>query len=198
MDAGKKPETVMTVSLPRRSFVFAAAGAGVALAAAGCSTRPQVADYANEKPVFDLKSYFTGRVDGWGIFTDRAGKVARRFVVTMNCSWTGEEGILDEDFVYSDGKKEKRIWRMKRITSADGIVRYEGRADDVIGIGTGEQRGNAFRWGYTLALPVDGSVYEVQFDDWMYQMDDKVVINKATMSKFGITLGELVVTFSKR
>jgi hypothetical protein len=29
-------------------------------------------------------------------------------------------------------------------------------------------------------------------------MDSKVVINKATMSKFGITLGELVVTFSKR
>jgi hypothetical protein len=32
----------------------------------------------------------------------------------------------------------------------------------------------------------------------MYQMDNKVVINKATMSKFGITLGELVVTFTKR
>jgi hypothetical protein len=31
----------------------------------------------------------------------------------------------------------------------------------------------------------------------MYQMDNRVVINKATMSKFGITLGELVVTFTK-
>ncbi len=185
-------------SLLQRRALITATGAAAALGLVGCGTRPQVADYANEKPVFDLKNYFNGVVDGWGIFTDRSGKVARRFIVTMNCSWNGEEGILDEDFVYSDGKKEKRIWRMKRMAGADGIVRYEGRADDVIGIGIGEQRGNAFRWGYTLALPVDGNVYEVQFDDWMYQMDSRVVINKATMSKFGITLGELVVTFSKR
>jgi Protein of unknown function (DUF3833) len=185
-------------SLLQRRLLITGSACAAALAMTGCSTRPQVADYANEKPIFDLKSYFNGMVDGWGIFTDRSGKVVRRFIVTMNCSWNGEDGILDEDFVYSDGKKEKRIWRMKRMAGSDGIMRYEGRADDVVGIGTGEQRGNAFRWGYTLALPVDGKVYEVQFDDWMYQMDNKVVINKATMSKFGITLGELVVTFSKR
>ena len=185
-------------SLFSRRYLLTAAGAAATLSLTGCGTRPQVTDYANERPVFDLKSYFTGVVDGWGIFTDRSGKVVRRFIVTMQCSWNGDEGILDEDFVYSDGSKEKRIWRMKRMLGSDGVVRYEGRADDVVGLGTGEQRGNAFRWGYTLALPVDGKVYEVQFDDWMYQMDSKVVINKATMSKFGITLGELVVTFSKR
>ncbi len=185
-------------NLRSRRLLLTASGLAATLAITGCSTSPQVADYANEKPLFDLKAYFNGRVDGWGIFTDRAGKVARRFIVTMNCSWNGEEGILDEDFIFSDGKKEKRIWRMKRIAGADGIVRYEGKAGDVVGTGYGEQRGNAFRWGYTLALPVDGKVYEVQFDDWMYQMDNQVVINKATMTKFGITLGELVVTFTKR
>jgi Protein of unknown function (DUF3833) len=187
----------MSSLLQRRLLITGSASAAV-LAMTGCSTRPQVVDYANEKPIFDLKSYFNGMVDGWGIFTDRSGKVVRRFIVTLNCSWNDDEGILDEDFIYSDGKKEKRIWRMKRIVGSDGVVRYEGRADDVVGIGTGEQRGNAFRWGYTLALPVDGKVYEVQFDDWMYQMDSKVVINKATMSKFGVTLGDLVVTFTKR
>jgi Protein of unknown function (DUF3833) len=181
-----------------RRYFLTATGAAATLGLTGCGSRPQVADYASERPVFDLKTYFTGIVDGWGIFTDRSGKVVRRFIVTMQCSWNGEEGVLDEDFVYSDGSKEKRIWRMKRMLGSDGVVRYEGRAVDVIGLGTGEQRGNAFRWGYTLALPVDGKVYEVQFDDWMYQLDSKVVINKATMSKFGITLGELVVTFSKR
>ncbi len=184
--------------IAHRRRLLLGSSALLALGLTGCGTRPQIADYANEKPVFDLKAYFNGVVDGWGIFTDRSGKVVRRFIVTMNCSWQGDEGVLDEDFVFSDGKKEKRIWRMKRMVGSDGVVRYEGRADDVVGIGTGEQRGNAFRWGYTLALPVDGKVYEVQFDDWMYQMDSKVVINKATMSKFGVTLGELVVTFSKR
>lgn len=49
---------------------------------------------------------------------------------------------------------------------ADG--RYTGRADDVVGEATGQTAGNAFRWNYTLRLPGDDSVYEVQFDDWMF------------------------------
>jgi hypothetical protein len=177
--------------MQRRQLIIASTGL---LALAGCGTAPQVSDYANEKPVFDLKKYFNGVVDGWGIFTDRSGKVVKRFLVTINCTWTGDDGVLDEDFVYGDGTKQKRIWRMKKL--ADG--RYEGRADDVVGVGNGQQSGNAFRWGYTLSLPVDGTTYQVQFDDWMYQMDDHVVINKATMSKLGFTLGELVVNFKKR
>jgi hypothetical protein len=44
---------------------------------------------------------------------------------------------------------------------------------------------------------VDGSVYEVQFDDWMYLMDNKVMLNKAQMSKFGIRLGEVTLSFYK-
>jgi hypothetical protein len=177
--------------MQRRQLIIASTGL---LALAGCGTAPQVSDYANEKPIFDLKKYFNGVVDGWGIFTDRSGKVVKRFLVTINCTWTGDDGVLDEDFVYGDGTKQKRIWRMKKL--ADG--RYEGRADDVVGVGNGQQSGNAFRWGYTLRLPVDGTTYQVQFDDWMYQMDDHVVINKATMSKLGFTLGELVVNFKKR
>jgi hypothetical protein len=38
----------------------------------------------------------------------------------------------------------------------------------------------------------------VQFDDWMYLMDDKVMLNKAEMSKFGIRLGEVTLSFIKK
>jgi hypothetical protein len=176
--------------MKRRLVLLSASG----VALAGCGSTPQIADYAAQKPVFDLKTYFNGQVDGWGIFTDRQGKVVRRFVVSMKCTWNGNQGVLDEDFIYSDGSKEKRIWRMTALPNGQ----YVGKADDVIGEGTGSQAGNAFRWGYTLRLPVDGKTYDVQFDDWMYQIDATNVINKATMSKFGITLGELVVTFRKR
>jgi hypothetical protein len=68
----------------------------------------------------------------------------------------------------------------------------------VVGQAQGETRGNAFHWTYTLSLPVDGTVYEVQFDDWMYLMTDKVMLNKATMSKFGVRLGEVTLSFFKR
>ena len=75
-----------------------------------------------------------------------------------------------------------------------GDGNYSGSADDVVGLAKGASRGNAFRWGYTLALPVDGCVWEVQFDDWMYLMSERVMLNKATMSKWGVKLGEVAVT----
>jgi hypothetical protein len=170
-------------------------GAGLAAAAvlAGCAG-PQVTDYANETPLLDLRQYFNGTLDAYGVFLDRSGKVVRRFTVVMNCSWNGADGVLDEDFIYSDGKKQKRVWRMKYL----GDGRYSGTADDVIGTALGQTAGNAFRWGYTLSLPVDDKVYEVQFDDWMYLMDNRVMLNKAVMSKFGIYLGEVQLTFVKR
>ena len=66
-----------------------------------------------------------------------------------------------------------------------------------LGEALGQTAGNAFRWKYTMALPVDGKVYEVQFDDWMYLMDDKTMLNKAVMSKYGIRLGEVTLSFTK-
>ncbi len=164
---------------------------------AGCAG-PQVSDYAAEKPTLDLRQYFNGTLDAYGIFTDRSGKVVKRFTVVMTCTWQGppgqEVGVLDEAFTYSDGTKDRRVWTLKR--QPDG--RYTGTAGDVIGEASGQEKGNAFRWGYTLNLPVDGRNIEVQFDDWMYLMDDKVMLNKAVMTKFGIRLGEVTLSFVKR
>ncbi len=159
---------------------------------AACAS-PDVNDYAAEKPALDLRQYFKGPMTGYGIFTDRSGAVKARFVVKMVGTWTGEQGVLEEDFVYSDGRKERRVWRLTHL----GNGRYSGRADDVLGEAIGQQAGNALRWAYTLKLPVDGKVYEVQFDDWMYLVDDKVMINKAEMRKFGIRLGEVTLAFTK-
>ena len=99
-----------------------------------------------------------------------------------------------EDFRYSDGSTQKRIWRLKKLP--DG--RYTGTAEDVVGTAQGQARGNAFYWTYTLRLPVDGAVYDVTFDDWMYLMTDTVMLNKATMSKLGVRLGEVTLSFTKR
>lgn len=160
---------------------------------AGCAG-PQVDDYAGQQPALDLRRYFDGTIDAYGVFTDRGGKVVKRFTVVMVCSWQGDTGVLDEAFSYSDGTTGRRVWRMTRLP--DG--RYAGRADDVVGEASGQERGNAFRWAYTLSLPVDGRVIDVQFDDWMYLMSDRVMLNKAVMSKFGVTLGEVTLSFVKR
>jgi len=178
--------------MKRRSLL---AGLGVASIATltGCASQ-RIESYANEKPVLDLQQYFNGTLDAYGVFTDRSGAVVKRFTVVMRCSWNGDQGVLDEDFSYSDGSAQKRIWRLTKM--ADG--RFVGTADDVVGQAQGRAMGNAFQWNYTLRLPVDKSVYEVQFDDWMYLMSDTVMLNKATMSKFGVRLGEVTLSFSKR
>ena len=176
----------------KRRFVIASFIAACALVV-GCAS-PTPADYAAENPLLDLKTYFNGEFVAHGLFTDRSGKVARRFVVQMTGSWQGKNGTLDERFTYSDGTTERRVWRL----TDEGNGRWTGRADDVLGVAEGQSAGNALNWRYTLKLPVDGKVYEVQFDDWMYLMDERVMLNKAVMSKYGIRLGEVTLSFYKK
>ena len=178
--------------IQRRTLLGATAVAPLA-ALTGCASQ-NLAGYASEKPVLDLTQYFNGTVDAHGIFQGRSGQIVKRFTVVMECSWKGNEGVLDEAFTYSDGTTQRRIWRLTK--HADG--RYTGTADDVVGTANGQTRGNAFRWNYTLALPVDGKVYNVDLDDWMYLIDDRVMLNRATMSKFGVRLGEITLSFTKR
>jgi hypothetical protein len=66
-----------------------------------------------------------------------------------------------------------------------------------VGTAIGTVAGNALRWQYVLALPVDGKVYNVNFDDWMFLMDDKVMMNRSYMSKWGFNLGEVTLSFMK-
>lgn len=158
----------------------------------GCaSVAPQ--DYAKETPKLDLATYFNGKVDGWGMVQDRSGKVLRRMYVELDCKWNGSEGILEESFQWSDGKTEKRVWKIRK----DGD-RYVGTAGDVVGEAKGEAAGNALRWSYVLALPVNDSTYNMDMDDWMWMVDEKTMANRTTMSKFGLKVAEISIFFRKR
>jgi hypothetical protein len=111
----------------------------------------------------------------------------------MECTWNGDDGVLDEKFLYSDGTQQQRIWKLKDLGSGS----YQGTAQDVIGFANGKSSGNALQWKYKLSLPVDSNTWEVEFEDWMYQIDEKVMLNKARMSKWGIYLGEVTLSFTK-
>lgn len=173
------------------SRIFAALLAAALLA--GCAS-VDVAQYANERPALDLRRYFDGTIDGWGMFQDRSGEVVKRFHVVIEAHWQGDTGTLDEAFTWADGSHSRRVWTITR--ESEG--RYRGRADDVIGEALGESAGNALRWRYVLALPVDGKTYQVDFDDWMFLMDERVMLNRSVMSKWGFRLGEVTLSFTKR
>lgn len=167
------------------AFVFA-------LALMGCAS-PDVEHYANETPELRLQDYFNGDLEAWGMFQKRNGELVRRFHVRMVGSWEGDTGVLDEYFTYSDGSTERRVWTL--VKQPDGT--WRGTADDVEGEAVGEVSGNAFHWRYTLRLKVDDSTWLVDFDDWMYLIDDKVMLNRATMSKWGVELGQVTLSFIK-
>ena len=169
-----------------------AAAAVVPLALTGCASQAP-ADYASQTPALDLKQYFNGKLMAHGIVTDRGGAVTQRFTVALTGTWQGDTGTLDEQFTYSDGRKQTRVWTLQR--GADG--RYTGRAADVLGEAQGQAAGNALNWRYTLLLPVDGRTWEVQFDDWMFLVDEQVMLNRAVFSKFGIRLGEVLLSFQR-
>ncbi len=177
--------------MKRRQLLGAALATPLVLQ--GCASQ-SLQGYANEKPPFDLREYFNGTLDAWGIFQNRSGQVVRRFIVVMNCQWQGDKGTLDERFTYSDGKTEQRTWHLTRHEGG----RYTGTAGDVVGEAQGQTSGNTFHWTYTLRLPVDGKTYEVQLDDWMYLVDERVMLNRTRMSKFGFYLGDLTLSFKRR
>lgn len=166
----------------------------MALLLAGCSSvDPQV--YAEEKPPLDLRRYFDGTIEGHGLFVNRSGAVERRFVVRVAASWHGEVGTLDEDFVWSDGKTERRVWTLR---PAGQPGRWTGTAADVVGEASGTVSGNALNWTYTFALKTEsGSVYHIDFDDWMYLVDERVLLNRAVMRFWGFKVGEVLISFRK-
>ena len=160
----------------------------------GCAEM-KVAEFENRKPQFILEDYFQGKTRAWGLFENRFGKVRRQFVVDITGSWDGETLVLDEDFVFDDGEKNFRQWRIRKL--ADN--QYEGRADDVVGKATGVSAGNALNWRYLLDLKLDsGSTVRVRFNDWMFLQSDGVLLNRAKISKFGIELGQVIISFQKQ
>lgn len=156
-------------------------------------TSVMIDDYKNEKPTLILENYLNGRLKAIGYFQNRSGKIVKRFEVDINAKWENEKGTIEEDFVYSDGSKSRRVWTLIK----KGPKQFSGTASDVEGEALGEVSGNAFRWNYYLNLPVDGSTYKVYFDDWMYLMNDQIMMNKSIMSKWGINLGEVHLVFQK-
>lgn len=150
--------------------------------------------YSNTSPQADIKEYFNGNIKAWGIVQDFRGRVTQRFDVQMVGTWEGDNGTLTEKFSYYDGKKQERVWTIRKL--ADGS--FEGTASDIIDKAVGKSEGSAVNWNYVMDLPVDGTTYRIRFDDWMWLMNDGVLINRSYLKKFGITVSELTIFMQKQ
>lgn len=169
------------------------AAVALLLTVAACG-RPTLEDAAARTPKLDLVSYFDGKSYAWGQFQDRFGAVRATFRVDIDGSWDGQTLTLDENFVYDDGRTENRLWTLRKT----GPDTWSGTAPGVIGTAEGEVSGNAFNWRYEIDLLVaDGSTMRVSFDDWLWQLDQDVIFNRAYVSRYGLEIGEVLIFFSR-
>jgi outer membrane biogenesis lipoprotein LolB len=157
----------------------------------GCAAT--LPDYTSSVPEFDMQSFFNGKLSAYGIVQDRSGKVIRRFHADLIGQWQGNKGTLSEDFYYDDGETQRRVWLLTK--NSDGS--YSGTATDVTQDAFGYGQGFAFNWHYTLAIEVNGKSWQIDLNDWLYQLDDSRLINRTEMTKWGFKVGEITLVIEK-
>ncbi len=159
----------------------------------GCANTMKPTDFKDQKPRLIIEKYLSGNVKAWGVLQNRSGKVTRQFKADLNGEWDGSKLVLNEVFNWNDGEKQTRQWVINKIDEHN----YEGTASDVVGTAKGYSYGPAFKFEYVLLVPMKGKNIKITFDDWIFMQDDRVAINRATMTKFGIKVAELTVMFVK-
>ena len=155
------------------------------------SMKPE--DFKNTEPEIKIEKYFEGQVKAWGILQDRKGRATRQFKANMIGKFENNILTLEEDFFWKDGETQRRVWKIKKIDEHN----YIGTAPDVVGEAKGVSYGSAFKFEYNLMIPFKGKNIKIRFDDWIFKQDEKVAINRATLTKFGFKVGELTVFFEK-
>ncbi|MBN0987510.1 DUF3833 domain-containing protein [Amphritea pacifica] len=148
--------------------------------------------YRDEKPTLALDQFFNGRLVAYGMVQDFSGRVTRRFRADISAQWQEGKGVLDEQFYFSDGEQQSRCWTIVKEGN-----RYRGTAGDIVGEAQGEAQGNTLNWRYTLQVPVNGKVWNIALDDWLYLIDENNLINRTQMKKFGLPVGQLTLHIRK-
>ena len=142
-------------------------------------------------PDFLPEAYFAQCLQAYGVFVDRFGAIRRQFTVNVAGMATQDGFILDEDFLYDDGEVETRRWHVSKL----GEGRYQGRCADVVGVAEGVHRNNMLSWRYRFRLDMFGRKVTVSFDDVMVLHNEEIMVNRAIVSKWGLKLGEVLLTF---
>ena len=102
-----------------------------------------VEEYQSRGPVFSAESFFSGSLTAHGVVKNYRGYASRSFVADIRACWEDGVGTLDERFVFDDGEKQTRVWRLTR--SADGS--YAATAGDVRGEGRASTSGSSMFLG---------------------------------------------------
>lgn len=156
-----------------------------------CGFRAQTPDdYASYGPGFDIRERFCGPMHCEGVIYGPLGRVTSRFIAEFHADWNGNTGTMKEVFHYDSGQIQNREWTL----CVDNNGRISATAPDVLGAGTGQQSGASVVLNYTIRLTKDAGGHALNVTDWMYLMENGVIMNRSQFRKFGVKVAELVAT----
>ncbi|MBR9885737.1 MAG: DUF3833 domain-containing protein [Oceanospirillales bacterium] len=146
---------------------------------------------ATDMETLKLEAFFDGKVYAWGLFEARFGQLKREFQVEIDGRWDGSTLRLEEQFLYQDGARDRRVWTIR--PQEDG--RYVGHAADLTAEAEGVATGSRLNWRYRMRLQTGHGAIVVRFEDDFFLRPGEVMINRARVSKWGIRLGEVTLFF---
>lgn len=164
-----------------------------ALSMLGSCSSVSVQQYADNSPRFVAEEFFNGKLSAHGIVKDRGGAVIRYFSASIDAYWRDGVGTLDEEFVFDDGERQTRVWKLK----PEGDGKYIATAGDVVGAGSMQVAGNSLFLDYVLRIPYGDGTIDLRIDDRMYLVSERVLLNESIMTKWGFEVGQIMLVIEK-
>lgn len=161
----------------------------------GCSTMT-IQDYADKTPKLIPSQDLVGEFTAHGIFIDRFKALRRSFTVDIVGTWDDDTRTLtlDEKFVYDDGERQHRIWTLVQQDEHT----YTATANDIEGEQTVKVYGNTLNMTYNYPIKTGGRTIHMTFDDWIHKQSDDVLLNRTHVTKWGLRVGELLISFNRK
>jgi len=136
-------------------------------------------DYVDNAAQLDIKNFFNGDIEGFGIVQNSDGKIVGTVVVKIVGKWDDNKGTIQQNFTYHDGRKDNRTLLIT--TNSDAT--FDAVGHDVVKAAQGKQIGNAAQSNYSLMIGQKSSKAEVAFEDRMYLVDDKSLVMISSFSQ---------------
>jgi hypothetical protein len=155
-----------------------------------------IKDFSGTSPILRPEEYLAHELEGWGVVERLTGGLQQRFTVKARGQWDEELRVLHftETWTFDDGRTDTLAWRI----SPRGDGQYVGHETRIDGQAEGQQAGCAFNWRYSRDTPSrDGKSMLLNFNDWFYRIDERVVMIRGSAGRAGIPFSILHATYRR-
>jgi hypothetical protein len=151
------------------------------------------ASHRRTQEPFVLEDFFAGRTIAHAGFAAISG-LRRDFQIDITGVWKSNTLSLHETFAFDDGETDHKTWQFEKV--ADG--KYVANREDLLRPVHATIQTSTLRYSYSLFLNPAQKKNVVRFRDRITMVDERTLINKAIVFKYGIPVGRVTGIFLKQ